>query len=96
MKKGAAIAAPFFFDAYLPLPFFFLAGFASFFAFFAMAGSCGLSSRVCDDADGGSFSGIGVLMMRVKMNRELSATLSTVSINATSTCCRGRFQDREI
>jgi len=40
LVKGAAVAAPFFFDPYFP----FFGGFASFLAFFfGMASSCGFS-----------------------------------------------------
>jgi hypothetical protein len=73
--KGAVFAAPFIFDAYLPLPF--LEGFASFLAFFAMAGSCGLSSRGCVDADAHSFVGIRALRKRVKMNSRFETATAT-------------------
>ena len=64
MVKGAAVCGALLFDAYLP----FFEGFVSFFAFFAMASSCGLSFCGCADADASSIVGIRALRRRVKMN----------------------------
>jgi hypothetical protein len=73
--KGAAIAAPFFFeDAYLP---FFFVGFAVFFvAFFAMQGSCGFSQATAQAQTPMclcAFIGISASWVRVKMNRGLTS-----------------------
>jgi hypothetical protein len=62
---------PSFFEAYLP---FFFGGFAVFFVFFAMPGSCGFSQATAQAQSPmhlRAFIGIGASRSRVKMNRVL-------------------------